>query len=431
MANSKFSGVAFLTGANATANSSFAGIESTGPGTWENRRWTLAELAAGLPAANLQSVLNDNNIADGNGGNVGTIVLTDTVTAETATYSNTTIQTNCSFDIDVNQPNKSFDVSTSDGNIQFVVGGVGKRLIFNTPEIDLTTASFLDSTGQPGLNGQVLSSLGAGSGTQWTTAGGTTPDIQTVVNAGANSVINDQGGNRSFIDFREGNTTSQFSVGKDPGGNFGIRVGQGNFSLQGAVFQSIFLQTGSSTQKRFSLIDSASGNATAELTSAMDLRLSSTSAFKCGGLASPGTSGQVLTSTGTSVEWTTPSAPNVELILLPDTPDQNIYNDGNIYIKLNDASTDDIQAEVLTNPSSGDVTFTWESAGGSPTSGGTALNTGDAITTLNGNFGDYDKMSLTVYAPGDTSYPYYEFLFTKGAAGTNFVTRVNKWDSIS
>jgi hypothetical protein len=113
-----------------------------------------------------------------------------------------------------------------------------------------------------------------------------------------------------------------------------------------------------------------------------------------------------------------------------DTPDQDIFNDGKIYIKLNDAATDDIQAQVLTNPSSGDVTFTWESAGGSPTSGGTALNTGDAITTLNGNFGDYDKMSLTVYAPGDTSYPYYEFLFTKGAAGTNFATRYNKWDSL-
>ena len=113
-----------------------------------------------------------------------------------------------------------------------------------------------------------------------------------------------------------------------------------------------------------------------------------------------------------------------------DTPDQDIFNDGKIYIKLNDAATDDIQAQVLTNPSSGDVTFTWESAGGSPASGGTALNTGDAITTLNGNFGDYDKMSLTVYAPGDTSYPYYEFLFTKGAAGTNFATRYNKWDSL-
>jgi len=113
-----------------------------------------------------------------------------------------------------------------------------------------------------------------------------------------------------------------------------------------------------------------------------------------------------------------------------DTPDQDIFNDGKIYIKLNDAATDDIQAEVLTNPSSGDVTFTWESAGASPTSGGTALNTGDAITTLNGNFGDYDKMSLTVYAPGDTSYPYYEFLFTKGASGTNFATRYNKWDSL-
>ena len=160
-----------------------------------------------------------------------------------------------------------------------------------------------DSINAVGTSGQVLSSTG--SGTQWVAAGGSTPDIQTVVNAGANSVINDLGTNRSYIDFREGNTTAQFTVGKDPGGNFGIKVGQGSFVLQGAVTQSILLQAGSSPTKSLSLTDSNSGNAVAELTSGMDLRLSSSSAFKCGGSASPGTSGQVLTSTGTSVEWTT------------------------------------------------------------------------------------------------------------------------------
>lgn len=357
--------------------------------------------------SDLQFIVDNGNIIDSNAG-TGSILFKNGASNTSTTMSVNSISSDTSF---------SIVGTTLNTNLTLTSGG----------ELRITPNA---SLGTPAI-GDVLAAKNTLGDVEWVSAGGSTPDIQTVVNAGANSVINDQGGNRSFIDFREGNTTSQFTVGKDPGGNFGIKVGQGNFSLQGAVFQSIFLQTGNSAQKRFSLSDSTSGNATAELTSAMDLRLSSTSAFKCGGLASPGTSGQVLTSTGTSVEWTTPSAPNGELILLPDTPDQNIYNDGNIYIKLNDASTDDIQAEVLTNPSSGDVTFTWESAGGSPTSGGTALNTGDAITTLNGNFGDYDKMSLTVYAPGDTSYPYYEFLFTKGAAGTNFVTRVNKWDSIS
>lgn len=161
-----------------------------------------------------------------------------------------------------------------------------------------------DSSNAVGTSGQVLSSTGIG--TQWINAGGSTPDIQTVVNAGANSVINDQGGNRSFIDFREGNTTAQFNVGKDPGGIFGIKVGQSNFTLQGAPFSAIYLNAGTNPQRRLGLTDTTSGNALAELGFQMDMKFSSSSALKCGPTALPGTAGQVLTSTGTSVEWTTP-----------------------------------------------------------------------------------------------------------------------------
>ena len=155
--------------------------------------------------SDLQFIVDNGNIIDSNAG-TGTITFTDGVTIETATYSNTSIQTNCSFEIDVNQPNKSFDVSTADGNIQFVVGGVGKRLIFNTPEIDLTTASLLDSTGQPGSAGEVLSSLGAGNGTEWITAGGPTPGIGDVLSASQNT---NSGQKINFID---GGTVAEIST---------------------------------------------------------------------------------------------------------------------------------------------------------------------------------------------------------------------------
>jgi len=150
------------------------------------------------------------------------------------------------------------------------------------------------------------------------------------------------------------------------------------------------------------------------------------------GVIPVGTDGQVLTAnsaiTEYGVEWAdAPPAPTI--IRLPDTPDQDIYNDGNIYIKLNDSNVDDIQAEVLTDPSSGDVTFTWEASYGTPNNGGTALSTSSVppLITLNGNFGNYQIMKLIVFAQSDSTYPYYEFVFTKGAGATDFITKVTKY----
>lgn len=142
-----------------------------------------------------------------------------------------------------------------------------------------------------------------------------------------------------------------------------------------------------------------------------------------------------LGSGGTTVSFTAASklvtftgAPAPTITRLPDTPDQDIYNDGNIYVKLNDSNVDDIQAQVLTDPSSGFVTFTWESSYGTPNNGGIALDTTTGTpSTLNGNFGNYQIMRLNVFAQSDSTYPYYEFTFTKGAGATDFITKVNKY----
>lgn len=140
----------------------------------------------------------------------------------------------------------------------------------------------------------------------------------------------------------------------------------------------------------------------------------------------------VVTGTVTSSGGSGGTGPDSQdLILLPDTPDQDIYDDGNIYVKLDDATTDDIEVRVDTNPSSGLVVFTWESNGATPTSGGTSINVASGLTVINGNFGAYDKMTMVVFAPSDSSYPYYEFTFTKGQGGDSFVTKVSKWNSIN
>lgn len=320
MANSKFSGVGFASGQNPTNSSVFAGYETIGAGQYENRRWTTTELfstqvtgADGIKfifTSNQQCRFNHNGFdATGSGSVAATQNIV--INADTdGTGQNLSFRINGSERMDITNAN------TTHNNAVKFIGGIK------------------DGGNSLGSSGQVLSSTG--SGLQWINAGGSTPDIQTVVNAGANSVINDQGGNRSYIDFREGNTTAQFNVGKDPGGTFGIKVGQGNFALQGAVFQSIYLQPGVNSQRRLALIDTTSGNALTELTGSMDMKFSSTSALKCGGTASPGTSGQVLKSTGTSIEWV--SAENLDFSGLPTSdPGQagKLWNDeGTIKISI-------------------------------------------------------------------------------------------------
>jgi hypothetical protein len=110
------------------------------------------------------------------------------------------------------------------------------------------------------------------------------------------------------------------------------------------------------------------------------------------------------------------------------TPDQELYDDGNIEIHLDDQATDDIEVKVLTNPSSGDVQFCWWSP--SDTSSGSAsLNISDGQTPLNGNFGNDDTMQIRIFAPSDDAYPYWEVNITKGASGDPLVIRTTKWSS--
>ena len=350
--------------------------------------------------SDLQFIVDNGNIIDSNGG-TGSILFKNGASNTITTMSVNSISSDTSFSIIGTTTNTNLTL-TSGGNLRI------------TPNASLGTPAV----------GDVLAAKNTLGDVEWISAGGSTPDIQTVVNAGGNSVINDQGGNRSFIDFREGNTTSQFSVGKDPAGTFGIRVGQGNFSLQGATSGTIFLQTGISGQKRISLTDSTSGNAVAELTSQMDLRLSPTSAFKCGGSASSGTSGQVLTSTGTSVEWTTPSAP-INSLTPSNAGDLDMFDDGVVRLWW-DTSASDIELEITNQGGgSGSTASVYHASytsfdGTSTTTTTTDFNANNATTTgtLDFNFTTDEVMILRLWTPDASLQPgfgYYEVTFTKSS----------------
>lgn len=142
-------------------------------------------------------------------------------------------------------------------------------------------------------------------------------------------------------------------------------------------------------------------------------------------------------SSGNVISGTTAAGPDSQEFLLFDTspasPDPTIiYDDGNVRIIFDDSTSDDVECIVLTNPSSGDVHFSWwEPSDG--TAGAADVNTGSGTVVLNSLVDNDDFMQMTVFAPEDSSYPYYEMRITKSnGTYTNIpaVIRVSKWNSI-
>ena len=116
----------------------------------------------------------------------------------------------------------------------------------------------------------------------------------------------------------------------------------------------------------------------------------------------------------------------------PASPDpKNIYDDGFIRIWFDESSSDDIECEVLTDPSTGKVHFSWDEPSDG-TAGAADVNAASGVVSLNQLFENDDRMNLTIWAPSDTTYPYYEMKITKSNStftGVPAVLRVNKWNS--
>ena len=118
----------------------------------------------------------------------------------------------------------------------------------------------------------------------------------------------------------------------------------------------------------------------------------------------------------------------------PASPDPyTIYDDGNIRLLFDDAATDDIEIVVLTNPSTGPVHVVWsEPTAG--TSGSANVTTASGQIPLNTEVSADDVVDFVIWAPEDSTYPYYEAKVTvSNGTFTSIpaVARVSKWNSPS
>ena len=116
----------------------------------------------------------------------------------------------------------------------------------------------------------------------------------------------------------------------------------------------------------------------------------------------------------------------------PTVPDpKNIYDYGYIRIWFDEAGTDDVECEVLINPTTGKVHFSWDEPSDG-TAGAADVDTSSGVVPLNNLFSDDDRMNITIWAPSDSTYPYYEMKITKSNStftSIPAVIRVNKWNS--
>ena len=118
----------------------------------------------------------------------------------------------------------------------------------------------------------------------------------------------------------------------------------------------------------------------------------------------------------------------------PTSPDPyTIYDDGNIRLLFDEAATDDIEIVVLTNPSTGPVHVVWsEPTAG--TSGSANVTTASGQIPLNTEVSADDVVDFVIWAPEDSSYPYYEAKVTvSNGTFTSIpaVARVSKWNTPS
>jgi hypothetical protein len=168
----------------------------------------------------------------------------------------------------------------------------------------LQSGDVLDSTSSAGSTGQVLSSLGAGNGTEWVAAGGPTPGIGDVLNT---SQTTNSGQKINFLD---GATVAEVSTsGIFAGGNFSIvQGGAGDILILGNATSPTNLLCGAG---QISLGDTNNNiNIATNGSDKIQLACNGTGEVEFYlGLNNTGPAiGDVLTakSTAGAVEWTTP-----------------------------------------------------------------------------------------------------------------------------
>ena len=152
MANSKFSGAGFATGQTLTSASSIAGLEQTGPGVYENRRWTQEEFF-------------QTSVPNG----VGFLKFIFTGSQDCSFNHNGLTVNGTAY----NQSNGSYQIVADTGNATSSAGISFKTSSALTEKMTITETisskvnhefeeAIIDGSSQTGTNGQVLSSTGTG-----------------------------------------------------------------------------------------------------------------------------------------------------------------------------------------------------------------------------------------------------------------------------
>ena len=105
------------------------------------------------------------------------------------------------------------------------------------------------------------------------------------------------------------------------------------------------------------------------------------------------------------------SASKVITKKLNTTATATIYTDANILLEFQDAATDDIALEILTNPSSEDVHILVSDVGGSLTAYDRVI--ADGKLDIDTDFGNDDRLDITIFAPSDATYQAYRITLVK------------------
>ena len=171
MANSKFSGAGFATGQTLTSASSIAGLEQTGPGVYENRRWTQEEFfQTSVP----------------NGVGFLKFVFTG---SQDCSFNHNGLTVNGSA---YNQSNGGYQIVADTGNATSSAGISFKTSSALTEKMSINETisskvdhkfekAIIDGSSQTGTNGQVLSSTGTQ--VAWITPASSTSTLQQVLDA--------------------------------------------------------------------------------------------------------------------------------------------------------------------------------------------------------------------------------------------------------
>lgn len=409
----------------------------------------VSDLLSGSTLQDLQSVLNEGNSATANmfltgnmivngnlvptaiqdnSGSLGVLgqVLTSTATglqwssvSNTQTLQQTLDNGNSSTLVDMNIDQGTINVTSGGVNLDnasnLSVGGVAtfSSAVNLGTVLDFgATTSINDYSGSVGTAGQVLTVNSAGTGVEWSSAAGTTPSLQQVLNVGntATNIGINMAGTGAFttsatntMTLASTNTfsgTNTFTADIEVDGT--IEDGAGSSGTAGQVLSSTgtgvqWVDAASATAATLQSVLTANNTATEDINLTGDIDLTgqlyfqASSTINAGG--NIGTNGQVLTSTGGGVTWSDVSVnPTLDNVLTNgNSSAQSIVLTGSASVTAPTIIPTNIQDTLGTNGAVGYVLTStatgieWQAASGgsavsSVSAGAAGTSTGTPLT---------------------------------------------------